>query len=79
MLERDDLSLKTRFAQRDNRGKLPVNDEMFGELLASVREGAEILRGKSSPKRVFYIPSAVIQIRSTKQIKVSKSENSNRR
>ena len=33
-----------------------MNEELFGELLASVREGGAILRGERAPSRQFVIP-----------------------
>ena len=41
-----------------------MNEELFGELLASVREGGAILRGEKAPSRRFVIPAPdVKQIR----------------
>ena len=34
-----------------------MNEELFGELLASVREGGAILRGEKAPSRRFVIPA----------------------
>jgi putative transcriptional regulator len=41
-----------------------MNDELFADLLASVREGGEILQGKQQPSRTYEINSPdVKQIR----------------
>lgn len=34
-----------------------MKDELFAELVASVREGGAILRGEAKPSRTFTIPS----------------------
>lgn len=34
-----------------------MNEELFGELLASVRDGGAILRGEKAPSRRFVIPA----------------------
>jgi putative transcriptional regulator len=33
-----------------------VKDELFDELLASIREGGQILRGERKASRVFHVP-----------------------
>jgi hypothetical protein len=35
------------------RERIPMKDELFNELLESVREGGAILRGEKSPSRTF--------------------------
>jgi len=41
-----------------------MNDELFNELIDSVREGAEILRGERQPSRIFEMePVAIKEIR----------------
>jgi putative transcriptional regulator len=42
-----------------------MNNEMFDELLASVLEGGEILRGQASPSRIFVIPGPDVKSRRT--------------
>ncbi len=32
-----------------------MNDELFNELVASVREGGAILRGRATPARTFVV------------------------
>jgi len=50
-----------------------MNDELFDELLASVREGGAILRGEQAPSRQFEVSAPdVKQIR--KQYDLSQSE-----
>jgi len=50
-----------------------MKDEMFSELVASVREGGAILRGKTPPSRTFVVDEVdVKRIRS--QYKLSQSE-----
>ena len=34
---------------------MPMKDELFNELVASVREGGAILRGKAAPSRAFVV------------------------
>ena len=44
--------------------RIPTNEDLFGELLASVREGGAISRGEKTPSRRFVIPAPdVKQIR----------------
>ena len=38
-----------------------MKDEMFNELIESVREGAAILRGEKSPSRSFQVEKADVQ------------------
>jgi putative transcriptional regulator len=38
-----------------------VKDKMFEELVASVQEGADILRGKTSPSRTFHVKTPDVQ------------------
>ena len=46
-----------------------MKDELFGELLASVKEAGEILRGKRKPSRRFIVaPPDVKQIRENQQL-----------
>ena len=50
-----------------------MNDELFGELLESVREGGAILRGQKEPARKFEVKAPnVKQIR--EQYQLSQSE-----
>ncbi|MEZ4737260.1 MAG: NadS family protein [Caldilineaceae bacterium] len=50
-----------------------MNDELFAELLASVREGGAILRGEQAPSRRFEVSAPdVKQIR--EQYELSQSE-----
>jgi putative transcriptional regulator len=42
-----------------------MNDELFDELVSSVREGAEILRGERSPARSFEMEA--LEIREVRQ------------
>jgi putative transcriptional regulator len=50
-----------------------MKDEMFEDLVASVREGGKILRGKAKPSRVFVIEAPnVKKIRS--RYKLSQNE-----
>lgn len=50
-----------------------MNDELFSELLASVREGGAILRGEQVPSRRFEV-SALDVKRIRKQYDLSQSE-----
>jgi putative transcriptional regulator len=38
-----------------------MKDELFNELIASVREGGRILRGKAKPSRTFVIDAPDVQ------------------
>jgi putative transcriptional regulator len=38
-----------------------MNEELFNELLESVREGGEILRGKKSASRIFNVENPDVQ------------------
>ena len=40
-----------------------MNDKNFKELLGSVKETGEIMRGKRKPSRVFYVGSRIKEIR----------------
>ncbi len=37
-----------------------MKDELFAELLESVREGAAILRGEKAPSRIFVVQEPVV-------------------
>ncbi len=37
------------------RGRVPMKNELFNELVASVREGGAILRGEAEPSRAFAV------------------------
>lgn len=50
-----------------------MNDELFDELLASIREGGAILRGEAQPARPFEIEAADVRsIREQYQLSQSK-------
>ena len=38
-----------------------MNDDMFNELLESVREGGSILRGETKPSRAFTIDAPLMR------------------
>ena len=43
----------TENAQTSGGEGIPINNELFDELLESVREGGAILRGEKVPSRAF--------------------------
>ncbi len=44
-----------------------MNDELFAELVESVREGGAILRGEAAPSRSFAVERAVIDAKSVRE------------
>jgi putative transcriptional regulator len=41
--------------EKDCRGRISMRDDLFAELVASVREGGAILRGEKAPSRTFSV------------------------
>ncbi len=44
-----------------------MNDELFAELVESVREGGAILRGESPPSRSFVVDKSLIDTKSIRE------------
>ncbi len=40
-----------------------MNDELIAEVMASVREGVNILRGEAEPSRSFTVDSAPVDVK----------------